>query len=52
MKSSKFTLKTQYVGDVIKFNIIFDFPLSKQEIKRFKNIFLEKRDADVWAVEW
>ncbi|MBA7716793.1 hypothetical protein ES703_125871 [subsurface metagenome] len=46
MKSSKFTLKTQYVGDVIKFNIIFDFPLSKQEIKRFKNIFLEKRDVN------
>ncbi|MBA7541793.1 hypothetical protein ES705_34109 [subsurface metagenome] len=46
MKSSKFTLKTQYVGDVIKFNIKFDFPLSKQEIKKFRNIFLEKRDVN------
>jgi len=46
MKSSKFTFKTQYAGDVIKFSIKFDFPLSKQEIKKFRNIFLEKRDVN------
>jgi len=46
MKSSKCTFKTQYVGDIIKFNIKFDFPLSKQEIKKFRNIFLKKRDPN------
>ncbi|MFW9879559.1 MAG: hypothetical protein ACFFG0_41315 [Candidatus Thorarchaeota archaeon] len=46
MKSSKFTFKVQRDGDIVTCTITFDFPLSRQEIKRFKKIFLEKRDIN------
>lgn len=46
MDNSKFTLKTQYVENIVNFILKFDVPLSRKELKDLKDIFFKPSDPN------